>query len=238
LKPVASAHPVIFSIDRRQPAPHHLRFVEVVNDSIYDTYKTRNDFSPLEGGHRSFAGTRTALERLAIVDKDLSDELEALLSEILLVESTTFNAGTSLHALGVVWMSHLKDGHTWTRYYEHLVHESAHHHLFYVLYNDPLYLNDPQERYSSPFRSEMRPISGIYHGMFVLARTLRAVRALERSAKYDSVRDAVSTSHNNAKNPSSFEEKFEDCWTVLRQHAKLTETGRAMMNGAREMAYA
>jgi len=239
LRPAAAApRPTILSLDRKHPAPHHLRFIDVVNDSIYETYRMRNDFGPLASAHPSFAAAHTALNRLAAVDKQLADELEVLLSEIFLFESTTFNAGTSLHALGIVWMSHLKDGHSWARYYEHLVHEAAHHHLYYVLQNDPLYLNDPNELYASPFRSEMRPIGGIYHGMFVLARTLRAVHALERSADYDAELDVVSTIHNNAKNPASFEEKFEDCIVVLQKHANLTDIGRGLMESAREMAYA
>ena len=53
---------------------------------------------------------------------------------------------------------------------ETLVHESAHSLLFALSSDDHRVLNPPTELHKSPLRLDPRPLDGIYHAVFVLAR--------------------------------------------------------------------
>ena len=59
-----------------------------------------------------------------------------------------------------------------------LVHESAHNLLFGYAVDGHLVENDEEERYSSPLRPDPRPVEGIYHATFVVARMFMAVKSL------------------------------------------------------------
>ena len=100
-----------------------------------------------------------------------------------------------------------KSGQSYTRYFEHLVHEAV-----TIIFISPPALEQTfeeggNELYVSPLRAEPRPMFGLYHGAFVLARTLRAIGHLKKSADYDPIADYVDPSHNNAENTASFEDK-------------------------------
>ena len=50
-----------------------------------------------------------------------------------------------------------------------LIHEQSHLYVHLINNDDPIVLN-PRERYQSPLREEKRPLIGVYHATFVLAR--------------------------------------------------------------------
>src|SRR5206468_121331 len=58
-------------------------------------------------------------------------------------------------------------------YLEHIVHECAHQHLFALQLIDPVVLNDKNELFDAPIRLQKRPMDGIFHACFVLARMVR-----------------------------------------------------------------
>lgn len=217
----------------------HQLYYDTCCDGVSKTYGS--SFDGTKPSQAELDACRTAvskaLNRLSVVNQPLSEELDTLLSDVMIMNSPTMNAATSVNSLGIVRMSQLREGQTWTRYYENLVHEAAHHHLNFLWFNDPIILNEDAGKYASPLRKEPRPLSGIYHAMFVLGRTMLAINLLQRSSDYDDKNDRIQTAYNNANNPASFAEKFEDCWSVLNEHAKLTELGRKLMHNTREMAF-
>lgn len=64
---------------------------------------------------------------------------------------------------------------------ESLTHETAHALLFGFTLGENLTLNDPAERYASPLRRDPRPMEGIVHATFVLARMIHALDLLAQS---------------------------------------------------------
>ena len=66
----------------------------------------------------------------------------------------------------------------WWQYIPRLIHEYSHNLLFGIARNEPLVFNDPEERYESPLRQDLRPMDGIYHALFVSAREALAMRAI------------------------------------------------------------
>ena len=103
-----------------------------------------------------------------------------LVSDIILVQSYSINASSSITSLGCVRMSHIKPEQNWTRYYENIVHEAGHQFLNFLWMSENLIINEGEDYFSSPLRKEPRPLSGIFHGAFVLARTIRGIAALKR----------------------------------------------------------
>jgi HEXXH motif-containing protein len=51
-----------------------------------------------------------------------------------------------------------------------LTHEAAHSLLLGYTLGAPLVESDPAERFSSPLREDLRPMDGIVHATYVLAR--------------------------------------------------------------------
>ena len=178
----------------------------------------------------------TALECLSELDPTCYSELEAYLTDIAVFRSPSMNAASSMVCLGLVRVSQLREGQNWVRYLENLVHEAGHQHLNRIFLQDDLILNESHETFRSPLRKEPRPLSGILHALFVLGRTLRLQRLYDAS-RFADVMGPMASAYNNASNPASFEEKFEDCWSVLDRHAKLTPTGANLLHDVRDMAF-
>jgi HEXXH motif-containing protein len=99
---------------------------------------------------------------------------------------------------------------------EHLVHETSHLHLFAMMGEDPLFLNSEDELFVSPIRPDKRPMMGIFHATFVLARIAHIFR--QYLALYPSDKDAKEILQKTKK---SFFEGYE----IVKNQAKLTEAG-------------
>jgi HEXXH motif-containing protein len=63
---------------------------------------------------------------------------------------------------------------------EHLVHEISHLQLIALGIHDKLVLNSDVERFPAPIREDPRPMFGVLHATFVLARMVRIFRRLAR----------------------------------------------------------
>jgi hypothetical protein len=236
--PVEKARIIGWYIDG-YPIPLHELYYDACDESFRTTYGVHFDGennSP-EEYTQARAALQQALRKMESVVPDAYAEFNTLITDVMALHSPTMNAATSICALGIIRVSQLRPGQNWTRYLENLVHEAAHHHLNYVWFADPIILNEDSGTYSSPLRREKRPLSGIYHAMFVLARTMHMIRALEKHPGFNPETDMVASAYNNAGNSNSFEQKFEDCWTVLKEHARLTSLGTNLMKSSRELAF-
>ena len=111
---------------------------------------------------------------------------------------------------------------------EVIAHESAHSLLFGFCTDEPLVENRGDELYTSPLRPDPRPMDGIYHATFVSARMHLAMSRLAESGMLDQEsRDAaIRAAASDAAN-------FEAGYAVVRDHGRLTRTGRALMDSAR-----
>lgn len=161
-------------------------------------------------------------------------ELRHLVPEVCLIASPSINAGTSFTVYGFLYITCLRKGHGLLNYIENLAHEAAHHYLFAMLTVDRLFENDDR-LYRSPLRTELRPMSGIFHALFVLARTIRILGIARSIPEYaEGVRN-MSVGYNQAKNPATFAEKFKDCLFVVNENAVLTDLGRALVDSCIDM---
>jgi HEXXH motif-containing protein len=201
------------------------------------TYGTPYDGSSAANGSaaETAALLRLSMERIRILDEQLHEEIVALISHFVLIRSDFINAGTAFPTLGCIFVSGKRDGETWVRFLEHVVHESAHHLLYQIWARHEIILNEKSGTYHSPFRKELRPLSGIYHAMYVLARTIYALNLLQKSSLFDTDVDRVVTHYNNAGNEAPFDVKFWETVATLEKHAELTPLGSAIMQSCKEL---
>jgi len=72
-------------------------------------------------------------------------------------------------------------------------------------------------------------MSGIFHAMFVLARTIRLMRRFRAVPCDRREIESMSTGYNQAKNPATLEEKFEDALQTIERNATLTDFGAEIL---------
>ncbi len=62
---------------------------------------------------------------------------------------------------------------------DRVIHELGHHYLYALSSSDCIILNDSAQKYKNPFRTDLRPMSGVYHGTLVLCRILMMLAELK-----------------------------------------------------------
>jgi hypothetical protein len=174
-------------------------------------------------------------QALALLDAgapDLAEETRALLRQIILAvgadpeAAMTFDGASSSMLWGAI-MINADRGENVIDMAQMLVHESAHNLIFGLSVDDPLLENDPEERYASPLRPDPRPLEGIYHATYVIARMHLALRLLLESGLLsapDQVKARTDLKHN--------ERIFAEGFSTLQQHARLTPLGAELIEKA------
>ena len=143
-------------------------------------------------------------------------------------DGMTFDGCSSLERYGSILVN-MRRNRTPLVLAETLVHESAHSLLFALSCDDHRVLNPPTERYKSPLRIDPRPLDGIFHAAFVLARMhgFLAEVAANDGAPAPMRDEARKLAVRRRAN-------FFDGYGVLVEHARFTETGRALIEDARQ----
>ena len=181
---------------------------------------------------------RTAWEVLEILerlDPDCAAEIRSVVSDVVIVKSQNVNAGSSFRAFGYIVLRELEPDRAWTTYLESIVHEAAHLYLYLLWTHDPIIENEGEGLFRSPVRPGGRPLSAIFHAMFVLARTIRTIRIVREDSVYREDISRMSTSYNYAKNPDGFEVKFFEAYETIKDNAQLTPLGEELLRGCRAM---
>jgi hypothetical protein len=197
----------------------------------YDARAPREDDVP-----RLTMTIERVLLDISLLDRESRSEIDCLITDVALISSREINAGTSFRAHGLVLLRELGTDREWTAYLENLVHEAAHLYLYLVWTQDEVIRNDREESFASPLRPGGRPLSAIFHAMFVLARTLRIVRIFRANNKHREAISRMSTAYNYSRNAAAFEEKFLETFETIRMHARLTPVGQALLDSSRAIA--
>lgn len=109
-----------------------------------------------------------------------------------------------------------------------LVHESSHQKLFYAFLDDEVVLNDPHSLYTSPLRRQERPMNGIFHATYVLARMISFLSELAASSAWERALGAGAKAEILDR-MSDYITIFEGSHAVIETHGKLTPTGAEIM---------
>lgn len=177
---------------------------------------------------------RRALVAMETLMPDFLAEMRVITHEFVFArpsdQSKLFFGGASSFSLwGAMALNDTAHPHWWM-YLPRLVHEYSHNLLFGLARNGPLVLNEPQERYPSPLRQQLRPMDGIFHAAFVSAREVAALRsALARLQDGGPGHAYAGLAPYLRQTVADSEQAFEDCLSVLHQHARLSELGGAVL---------
>ncbi|MEZ8844781.1 HEXXH motif-containing putative peptide modification protein [Vibrio splendidus] len=160
----------------------------------------------------------------------LYKEVETVISQIHIMSSPHVNAGSYLSMLGMFNIRYLKsDVEHWSRLAEHIIHETAHNLLYQLWYQDKIITNDHGLFYT-PFRKDERPISGVFHAMFVLARTIYGFNQLLANPDIELKKTDIISHYNEANNKLSFTDKFLQTVEVTDRSERLTNFGVNIRN--------
>jgi len=188
-------------------------------------------------GGEQFAAARaqvaTALDRLGQCAPELLDESAAVVSELVLLRPDSpkriiYDGGSSFATWGAVALN--ADAHAgWVRYFKSIVHEAGHNLLFGLARDEPLVENDPGETFASPVRDDARPLDGIFHAMYVMAREAYGFdRLLAWDEETGGLTDDEASEISTLLTDSVV--AFWQCMETLRGHARMTPLGAKIID--------
>lgn len=162
----------------------------------------------------------------------LSLEIRALVRDVIFVASESGAGGLAFHGASTfyLWGSLFLNARMHpdrVSMAEGLAHEAAHSLLLGYSFGAPLVDNDVSERFASPLREDSRPMDGIVHATYVLARMHYCIeRLLASQALNATERDRLEAAKPRRR--SDYLQGLE----VVSTRARFTPVGRALFEGA------
>lgn len=176
-------------------------------------------------------------EAFALLDAGfpgMADEIRALLREIVVAagpedpKALTFD-GASCYMLWGAILLNARGQKNVLDTAQALAHESGHNLLFGFSADGPLVENADDELFSSPLRKDPRPMDGVFHATYVVARMHQTLRRLLDSGVLNSEQTIAAKS-----DLAAHKQNFAIGDAVVREGGRLTETGRDVIEAARE----
>ena len=171
-----------------------------------------------------------AMDMIERGDPALAAEFHALVRQIILVDTVGEGAAELAGASSfMLWGAVLLNARVHTDLIElvaALAHESGHNLLFGLAADGPLVLNEDFERFTSPLRSDLRPMDGIIHAVYVVARVHRSLSVLLRSGVF-SAKEAERVRAGLTQQADVYRRGLK----TVRAEARLTPLGQKVMAG-------
>ena len=171
---------------------------------------------------------------LESVDPELSHEIRALVRDVVFVASEPSAGGIAFHGASTfyLWGALFLNARMHSdrvSMAEGLVHEAAHSLLLGYTLGAPLVKNDSSELFVSPLRVDPRPMDGIVHATYVLARMHYSIeRMLASRAMNAAERDRLGAMKLRR------EIDYLQGLDIVASSARFTPVGRSIFAGARE----
>lgn len=172
-----------------------------------------------------------ALERLEALAPALVGEFRAIVRQVVLVEGDPglgyeFAGGSCYMLWGALFINVGRHDDE-LALMGAIAHELTHSLLFGFTIEEPLVLNDLEQRYESPLRDDPRPMDGLFHATFVSARMHWALSRIAESPLVEQTQSRLA-----AEGVLRLRRSFEGGLAVVRRHGELSPTGRALIDGA------
>jgi hypothetical protein len=163
----------------------------------------------------------------------MAEEIEALLSEIVVAAAPDepgaigFNAASSYMLWGAMLFNALAPLSR-LDITQSLAHESGHSLLFGLCTDGPLVENPDDEFFSSPLRADPRPMDGVVHATYIIARMHLAVQRLLDAGVLEPDEEEAAR-----KDLELHVRNFAIGDRTVREGGRLTEIGQRIMEDAR-----
>jgi HEXXH motif-containing protein len=170
---------------------------------------------------------------------EIAAEIGALVRQTIVVQSRptpeyplVFDGASTFYLWGAVFLN-VERLPTRIALAEQLVHEVGHCHLFGITLGAPLVENPADERYESPLREDPRPMDGVVHAAYVLARMMYCLDRLIASGILtpDETEAAIAALQRDRR-------LFDEGLVIVDRNARFTPTGEAVFNHARRFVEA
>ncbi len=167
--------------------------------------------------------TQKALDEIKNISTSYYDETKHLVSNILFVKSDKFIAASSFDILGLVTFIEKLDFNITVEY---IVHETAHQYLYNLMVFDVIC--EGEGRYESPLRKDPRPLEGIYHATFVLARIIDFYnKALKNGTSLPEKLLKEKVNH--------YRSRYRHGYDLIMEKATLTNLGRDLLISTKDL---
>ncbi len=180
---------------------------------------------------RGIALVAAAQELLRRAAPALAGEIDVLARQIVLVSKAPgpliFQGASTFYLWGCVFLNPAMFPSR-IQMAEALTHETAHLLLFGMTGGNPLVENPDAERYASPLRPDPRPMEGIAHATYVLARMMLCLDLLAEADDLDAA-ERSSLAEARAQNARL----HQDGLRTTLQHARFTATGKSIFDDSR-----
>ena len=234
-----------------RPPPRRLRAVTLLDHDLGAGQAARyrrlisdgSDISlPMDAVDTTEAARATGLIAAAVALLDagapaIASELRVAVAQIVLIhsaapagdsEALVFDGASSFYLWGAVFINSRRQKSR-VEMAVALVHEAAHGLLFGMSLGAPLVENDPAERYDSPLRYDKRPMDGLVHATYVLARMIDCLQRLIASR---ALTDEEQSWAQNAL--ASQRRDFAAGLATVTASARFTPVGYAAFSAMRE----
>jgi hypothetical protein len=239
----AAARRLARQILRHQPPLEGLRLLNLIDDDLGPGGAERSRrlvlaesqglvLNPVTDARKTqIAGVLESALSLLAKAPDLFAETQALTRELILVsgkdETDDSFGGASTFYLWGALMLNAGRIHSRLDLALSIAHETAHAYLFGVNLGAPLSQNGPEDLCWSPLRADPRPVEGVFHATFVLARMIYLLDRLLESQALTAEEAAVASQQREG-----FRIGFTDGLSSLQPIARLTAKGARLLNSA------
>jgi hypothetical protein len=157
------------------------------------------------------------LDLIKEADTDFYKEFETLVTRIKIFNGKGLSGSSSASVFGVIYTNlPPKNENSIVHFAEHIIHEASHLSLEVLHGFDTLITNNPSDTYKSPIRTDPRPMIGVFHATFVLARLIRLFKRLKQQ----------SGSNIYDEKLEKFIFQFDEGFDTISKHALFTLNGR------------
>lgn len=164
---------------------------------------------------------------------EMAEEIRALLREIVVAagpedpKAITFDGASSYMMWGAVLLNARGQKNALDAA-QALAHESGHNLLFGFSSSGPLVDNPDDELFGSPLRKDPRPMDGVFHATYVIARMHQTLSRLLASGVLDEEQRILARQQLQIHRKN-----FEIGSAVVRDGGRLTDIGREAIEAAR-----
>lgn len=234
----------------REPAAHRIitladaelgcGIAERYRNHIQDDPENWISFDAVEAGalREGRLGVGEALQLLQAAAPALHAEIGALVNEIVLVDSRSGEDALALHGASsfFIWgalVLNLAEHRSRVKLIEGIVHEAGHCLLHGFTLGGSLTTNAAAERHASPLREDKRPMEGLVHAAYVLARMHLAMGTLLKPGLLES---GHITAEEQAEAQLRYDGARTNFWAAdetVAASAQFTPVGQAVFAQAR-----